>query len=128
MSWKPAGYTSVAPYLVVKDAHRLIAFLEQVFDAVETRKYLRDDGSVHHAEVRIDDTIVMLGESPSGEASTVILHVYVPDAMATWQRAIDAGAKPGREPVTRDNDPDRRGEFYDPAGNMWAVGTQVRAE
>lgn len=125
MTWKPEGYSSVAPYLVVEDAPGLIAFLETVFGAVEMRRYMRDDGSVHHAEVKIDDTIVMLGEAPSGGASTAILHVYVPDAKATWQRAVDAGARVGREPTTRDGDPDCRGEFYDPAGNMWAVGTMV---
>lgn len=128
MNWKPEGHTSVAPYLVVEDARALIAFLEKAFDAVEVRRFLRDDDSVHHAEVRIDDTVVMLGEPPSGGGSTAILHVYVPDADATYRRAIAAGAKPHEEPRTRDSDPDRRGTFFDPAGNMWAVGTQMREE
>ncbi len=58
-NWKPVGYTSVAPYLVVSDATATIKFLVAAFDGIQLRTVLRPDGTMH-AEVRIDDTVVML--------------------------------------------------------------------
>src|SRR5690606_15097983 len=63
ISWKPEGYSSVSPYLVVSDAQYLINFLKESFDASELRRYDRPDGSIMHAEVRIGDTVVMLGDA-----------------------------------------------------------------
>ena len=57
---KPAGYTSVAPYLIVDGAARTIEFLVRALGAVLLRRIPSPDGKVLHAEVRIDDTLVML--------------------------------------------------------------------
>ena len=61
MNYKPSGYPSISPYLVVEDGQRLIDFLEEVFDGRVARRYERPDGSLKHAEVRIDDSIIMIG-------------------------------------------------------------------
>jgi PhnB protein len=61
--YKPAGYTSVAPYLIAAGAQQVIDFLEQAFGATELRRYDTEDGEIIHAEVRVDDTVIMLGEA-----------------------------------------------------------------
>ncbi len=126
MIWKPEGYSSVSPYLVVKDARALITFLKNVFDGVELRCYQRSDGSIMHAEVKVDDSVVMLGQSTDKwGASPSNLHVYVKDSQETYQRAIKAGAESVQEPSIKEGDPDRRGGVKDPSGNTWWMSTQL---
>ena len=77
-SYKPAGHTSVAPYLLVKSAAATIDFLARVFDAKELMRMAAPDGRVMHAEVRIDDTVVMMGEASEGwPPMPAMVHVYV---------------------------------------------------
>ncbi|WP_101926882.1 MULTISPECIES: VOC family protein [Luteimonas] len=125
MSFKPDAYTSVAPYLVVDGAQATLDFLVRVFDATPLRRYARDDGTLLHAEARIDDTVLMLSEATAGwPAVAAHVHVYVADVDATYQRAIAAGATPVKAPAQGD-DEDRRGGFTDAGGTTWWVGTQV---
>ena len=93
MPYKPEGYTSVAPYLIVDGADRTIEFLMKAFGAVELRRFPAPDGGIMHAEVRIDDTVLMLGDSgPGFPAVPAHVHVYVADVDATYQKALSAGA------------------------------------
>jgi hypothetical protein len=62
--YKPETYTSAAPYLVVDGAARTIDFLERVFGAERLRRYDLPNGKVLHAEVRLDDTVIMLADPP----------------------------------------------------------------
>lgn len=126
MPYKPERYNSVSPYLVVPGAQRMIDFLKQVFGATELRRYDHDDGSILHAEVMIDDSVVMLGDaSPDFPPNLLLIHVYVEDVDTVFARAIAAGATEDQRPERKEGDPDRRGSFKDFAGNTWAVGTQV---
>lgn len=125
-SWKPEGYSTVSPYLVVEDAQGVIDFVREAFDAAELRRFDMPDGSIMHAEVRIGDTVVMLGEA--GEEwppRPAHLHVYVEDVDASYERALAAGGVSAGEPSRREGDPDRRGGVRDPAGNTWWIATQV---
>jgi len=123
---KPDGYSTVSPYLVAAGAQGVIDFLKQTFGASELRRYENPDGSIMHAEVRIGDTVVMIGESgPEFPAVPSNLHVYVDDVDATYRGALAAGGVPVQEPVRREGDPDRRGGVKDPAGNTWWIATQV---
>jgi len=123
---KPQGYNSVSPYLMAQHAQRVIDFLKQTFDATELRRYNRPDGSIMHAEVKIDDTVVMLADaSPEYPAFPSWRHVYVPDVDATYRRALAAGGISVQEPSQREGDPDRRGGVKDPAGHSWWIATQV---
>ncbi|MFP5393130.1 MAG: VOC family protein [Gammaproteobacteria bacterium] len=125
--FKPEGYTSVAPYLVVNGAVQTIEFLERVFGAERLRFVAAPNGPVMHAEVRIDDTVVMLADaSGEAEATHSHVHVYVRNVDATFAKAIEAGAKSIREPV-KGHDSDKRGGFQDAGGTTWWVGTQVEA-
>jgi uncharacterized glyoxalase superfamily protein PhnB len=124
--WKPEAYSSVSPYLVVKGAQRLIDFMKAAFGATELRRYDMPDGSIMHAEVRMDDTVIMLGDG--GEAFppfSSLIHVYVDDVDRVYARAIAAGGTSVEEPRTREGDPDKRGSVRDPCGNTWAIATQL---
>ena len=123
---KPEGYSTVSPYLVVAGAQRVIDFLKQAFDATELRRYDMPDGSIMHAEVRIGDTVVMLGDA-GGDWTPVpaFLHVYVDDVDATYERALAAGGVSVQEPVRKGDDPDRRGGVKDPGGSTWWIATPV---
>jgi len=123
--FKPDGYTSVAPYLLVQGAQGTIDFLKQVFGAEQLRTYAAEDGRLMHAEVRIDDTVVMLADDPSPESAPRggMVHIYVPDVDAVFRKALEAGAESVQEPVKKD-DPDKRGGFRDAGGTTWWVGTK----
>jgi uncharacterized glyoxalase superfamily protein PhnB len=121
----PEGFQSVTPYFVVPDGPGFMNFLERAFAAEERFVSRSADGRIAHAEVRLGDSIIEFGEAnPQWPAMRLNLHVYVPDADATYRRALDAGARSLREP---------RNEFYgdrtagieDPAGNIWWVATRV---
>jgi PhnB protein len=123
--WKPDSYPSVSPYLISGDAEKLIAFLKDVFDGAVTRRIDRPDGSLMHAEVRIDDSIVMIGGGATDHQSgSVHIHVYVQDAAAVYERAIQSGAHPVQTPARKHAQDDLRGGFTDADGNTWWVATQ----
>lgn len=125
-AYKPESYSTVSPYLVVSDAAATIEFLKSIFSATELRRFPGSDGKrLMHAEVRIDDTIIMLGDSCEGwPATSSHVHVYVAHVDAVFQSAIAAGAKPLQEPVKK-KDEDKRGGFQDPWGTSWWVATKV---
>ena len=125
MAYKPTNYNSVSPYLIVDGAQRTIDFLVQVFDAVELRRFPTDDGRIMHAEVRIDDTVIMLADGAEGWSPiSSNIHVYVPDVDAMYKRALDAGAESVQEPMQKD-DPDKRGGVKDAGGTTWWISTMV---
>jgi PhnB protein len=89
----PDGYHSVTPYLTVQGAETLLEFVKAAFDAEELSHQSREDGSIAHGEVRIGDSVVMIGEANEQwppMPSTVSL--YVDDCDATYLRALEAGA------------------------------------
>ncbi|MFN3818093.1 VOC family protein [Blastomonas sp.] len=123
--WKPANYPSISPYLICGDPERLIDFLLTVFDATQVRRFDRPDGALMHAEIRIDDSIVMIGGGATEYLSTQVhVHIYVPDAQAIYDRALASGAKPVQPPMRKTADDDLRGGFTDTAGHHWWVATQ----
>jgi uncharacterized glyoxalase superfamily protein PhnB len=120
MPYKPAGYTSVAPYLIVTDADITLRFVEAAFGAQRLRITRREDGRLRHAEFRVDDTVLMLGEFPNAAGAHV--HVYVPDIDAAFARAVAAGGK-AIHPIAL-QDGDRRGGITDPSGTTWWLTQQ----
>jgi uncharacterized glyoxalase superfamily protein PhnB len=125
-SWKPPDYPTVSPYLIASDAQGVIDFVTEVFGATPLRRYEMPDGSIMHAEVRIDDAVLMLGQvGGKWPAVPASLHVYVADVDETYRRALSAGGESVQEPEQRGGDPDRRGGVRDPAGNTWWIATQT---
>ena len=123
--YKPPGYNSLSPYLIVNGAQEMINLLKGIFEATELRRYNNPDGTIMHAEIRIDDSVVMIADSSSEyPPNELLLHVYVPDVHKTFYKAIELGCVPIEQPLNKQGDPDTRGSFKDFSGNIWAVGTQ----
>lgn len=123
--YKPDNYNDVSPYLVVDGASDTIDFLTRVFDGTQLRRFDNSDGTVMHAEVRVGDSVIMLGDRhPDWPAMPTYVHIYVPDVDAAYRRALDAGATSVQEPA-RKGDPDKRGGVKDAGGTTWWIATQV---
>jgi PhnB protein len=125
-AFKPAGYSSVSPYLIVDGADPTIEFLKRVFGAVELRRFPDERGRLLHAEVRIDDTVIMLADAapPEWPPVAAYVHLYVEDVDASYRKALDCGAKSVQEPSKKD-DEDRRGGVQDAGGTTWWIATRV---
>lgn len=124
-SYKPNEYNSVAPYLIVDGASQTIEFLVQTFAAVKLRHMPDASGRIIHAEVRIDDSVVMLADSTEDwPAIPAHVHVYVSDVDNSYQRALAAGAASIQAPVKKD-DADKRAGVKDSGGTTWWIATQV---
>ena len=124
--YKPDDYSSVSPYLIVNGAEATIEFLKEVFDATELRRYPDPYGKLMHAEVRIEDSVIMLADPapPDWPAYAANVHIYVRDVDATYQRALGAGATSVQAPI-RKEDEDKRGGVRDAGGTTWWIATKV---
>ena len=124
-SYKPQGYTTVSPYLIVSGASGTIDFLTRVFGAVELRRFPDSTGKLMHAEVRIEDSVVMIADGIEGWPPVPShVHVYVADVDETYRRALEAGATSVQEPVQKE-DEDKRGGVKDSGGTTWWIATRV---
>ncbi len=122
----PEGYHTATPYIVVSGVAKVIEFLEKTFDAKEMgERATRPDGTVMHAEVKIGDSPIMLGE-PVGqlEPRPGSIYLYVADTDAAYQRAIRAGGTSLMEPADQFYG-DRNAGVRDSAGNVWWIGTHI---
>jgi PhnB protein len=116
-------HPAVIPYLVVHDAARLLDYMQKVFGAAEIRRSIRADGSIAHAEVRIDDSIVMIGGAhPDWSAMPSAMYVYVKDTDLTYERALELGAK-SLSPPADQGFGDRNAGVQDPTGHFWWIAT-----
>ena len=125
-TFKPSGYNSVSPYFIVNGAQKMIDLLKTIFNVQELRRYNLPDGTIMHVEVKLDDSVIMIADSNEQyPPNQILVHIYVADAMATYNKAIAAGCESIEKPTRREGDSDMRGMFKDFQGNMWAVGTQM---
>ena len=127
----PEGYHSVTPYLIFKGASDAIEFYKNALGASEVMRLDDPGGRIHHAEIKIGDSRIMLAdEHPELQAhspktiggSPVSMHVYVADVDAAVVRAVRAGAKLVR-PVADQFYGDRTGGIEDPFGYRWFIAT-----
>jgi len=122
----PEGYHAVTPYLVVDGAEKVVTFMKEAFGAKPVfEPVMRADGKIMHAEFKIGDSIVMIGDSSDrARPTTAMLHLYVPNVDAVYQKALKAGATSLMEPSNQFYG-DRSGSVADPAGNRWFIGTHI---
>ncbi len=125
-SYVPKGLHTVNVYLHPLRAEPVIAFLRRAFGAEEIAKHASPDGVVHHAEVRVGDSVVEMGEAHGPyQPMPSMFYVYVPDCDSVYRQAIAAGAKSLHE-LTDQPYGDRNGAVTDPFGNIWYIGTHVK--
>jgi PhnB protein len=121
----PEGYHTVTPYLLVKGVAELLPFLESALGAKVNHQMTRPDGTVGHADITIGNSHVMLGETADRwPAMPAMLYLYVEDADAMYQRALDAGGT-SIMPMADQFYGDRHGAVADPSGNQWWIATHV---
>lgn len=129
----PAGYHTITPHLIIKGAAEAIEFYKRAFGATELSRMVfpLPDGQekVGHAALRIGDSNLFLAdEVPSHGAfgpqgrSPVTIHLYVPDADAAFQQAVDAGATVAM-PLDDMFWGDRYGVLVDPYGHHWSIAS-----
>jgi uncharacterized glyoxalase superfamily protein PhnB len=119
-------YRTVTPYLVVSDADAELAFLKAAFGATEVDCQRNPDNRVMHAEMKIGDSLVMLGQA-SGRWTPrpAALYLWVENVDATYARALQAGATSESEPEDKPYG-HRNAGVIDQNGITWWIGAPVR--
>jgi uncharacterized glyoxalase superfamily protein PhnB len=121
----PEGFHTVTPVLTVQGAAKLIDFLKQAFDAEELYRLDGPNSTVLHAEVKIGDSMIMVGEATDQwKPMQVAVALYVRDADEWYRRALRAGATSVREPSDQFYG-DRSAGVKDFAGNHWWIHTHI---
>ncbi|MEP7164721.1 MAG: VOC family protein [Ferruginibacter sp.] len=125
--------TFFAPQLYIKNGIKNIDFYTKAFGAVELRRWNNEDGSLHVAELSINDTIFHLHEASvkAGQFSpeevngtTVKIGLFVADVDACMNKAVSAGATV----ISPAQDYDygyRQGEIKDPFGHTWMIESKI---
>jgi PhnB protein len=121
----PAGYTTVAPWIVTDDTRALLQFITRVFEGVELAQVPLEDGSIGHAEIRVGDTVLLAFDRREGWPHTPsLLRVFVADADAATAAAVAAGASLVTPPLTQAFG-QRGSRIRDPFGNIWWITATV---
>ena len=121
----------IAPYLLYEDGAVAIDFLTNAFGFEEVMRMEDDKGDVNHAELRLGEDTVMLGDpgddyrNPrNADHSTALVHVYIDDVDRHFERAKAAGAEIVMEPTDPEYG-DRRYDAKDPEGHFWSFATPL---
>lgn len=124
--WLRPGFSAVTPYLLVEGAAELVEFLEDAFDAEILSRRDRPDGTLLHAELRVAECMIVVGESFDVEGPMVAaLFLHVEDCDEVFAAALDAGATIAVEPVTDRSLGERHAAVTDPSGNVWWITTHL---
>lgn len=131
--FQPKGYYAITPYLIVDNARKAIEFYKKAFGAKSVMCMDMPNGKIAHAELKIGDSKIMLGDechekgakSPKTVGgSAMSIHLYVKNVDATVKAAVSAGATLIRE-VQDMFYGDRSGGLQDPSGHQWYVATHI---
>lgn len=131
----PEGFQTLTPHIVVRNASEVIDFYKKAFSAEEVLRIPGPDGkSVMHAELKIGDSMLMLGDEfpdmkgcqapQSINGTTFTLHLYVQDVDAAFDRAVKAGCQVVM-PIMDMFWGDRYGKLTDPFGHHWSIATHT---
>lgn len=124
-NYVPREFKTLNIILRVKDAHKALAFYNSAFGAEAIQLLESPDKVVIHLEMKIDDTIVMLTESPEEiNKSGVVLQLYTGDVFAVYESAIKAGCAEV-SPISKQFNGDNSGRVKDPFGYEWILSTHV---
>lgn len=131
-----AATPPLVPYLAVNDAAAALDWYRDVLGAVETMRFVGDDGQIGHAEITIGDAHVYLSDEfpeidvigPLSRGGTsVMLHLTVVDVDRSHQQAVDAGATSARPPADQGHG-NRTATITDPFGHRWMLSQPIDAE
>jgi PhnB protein len=127
-------FHTITPHLTVRGVNEAVKFYEKAFGAAELYRNVAPDGkSVMHVELLLGDSRFFLhdefpqvGElSPlGGQPTGVVLHLYVEDVDAVYQRAVEAGVTV-QMPLQDCFWGDRYAIVVDPFGHRWSMATRL---
>jgi len=128
----PPGFHSLSVHLAVNGAAKYADFLKNAFGAQEISRSPGPGGKLMHVQMKIGDSMLMFADDFSAEFGMPPLaqgrmpfhmHLYVPDADATWDQALAAGCSITM-PIADQFWGDRYGHLLDPFGVNWAIGSR----
>ena len=128
----PPGFHSLSVHLAVNGAAKYADFLKNAFGAQEISRSPGPGGKLMHVQMKIGDSMLMFADDFSAEFGMPPLaqgrmpfhmHLYVPDADATWDQALAAGCSISM-PIADQFWGDRYGHLLDPFGVNWAIGSR----
>jgi PhnB protein len=122
----PPNQPQLTPYFTVANADKAIEFYKQVFGAKVLNQMASPDGKIAHATLKIGNAALMVSDPMGPQPQTITggVMIYVKDAKAIWDKAVQLGAN-GVMPVADMFWGDRWGVFVDPFGNSWQVATHI---
>jgi PhnB protein len=121
----PEGFHTITSYFIVNNGKAFIDFVKNAFGAAEQRISTMPDGRIMHAQLKIGDSIIMMGEATNDwQPMPSVIYMYMQDIDEVYNNAISAGGKSLRQPIN---------EFYgdrvcgieDPTGNQWWIATHI---
>ncbi len=115
------NYPRVSPFLMVADINEEVEFMKNVFDALEQERIELPDGTVRHVEMRIGDSVIMLGHGPD-LINDCMMYIYVENTHATYEKALKHGATPLMPPGEQYYG-DINAGIRDPSGHSWWIAT-----
>ncbi|MBY9077109.1 VOC family protein [Paenibacillus sp. HN-1] len=133
----PNGFTTITPFIVLKNPAEAIEFYKSVFNARvrDITEFIDDSGEkvIVHAELDFGNGILQLGAAnpsyklvlpPTEDNACYSLAIYVADVDQVFENAVARGATV-REPVSNFVSGDRYGSILDPFGVRWSIMTRV---
>jgi len=123
--WLPE-MSDVTVYLHPRSSADLIDFAKHAFGAEEIERHA-DGGVVHHAKIRVGDSVLEMGDGQGeNDSMPTMLYMYVQDVDAAYDRAVGAGATSVAAPAEMPYG-DYVGSVADPFGNRWYMASPTRA-
>lgn len=131
----PHGYTTLTPFLVVREPAAAIAFYEGVFGA-KAKSVTTVDTEVGplviHADLDFGQGYLQLGAAnpdydlvpAPAEGACYSMGIYVSDVNTFFERAVAQGAIIREAPATFVSG-DRYGSILDPFGVRWSIMTRI---
>ncbi|WP_183565851.1 VOC family protein [Mucilaginibacter sp. SP1R1] len=120
----PDNYQRIMPYLIIHDGSKFITFMQNVFNATEQYRQMRDEKTIMHAEINIEGSTIMFADcTDTYQQQNAGLFIYVDSCDATYKKAIDNGADTVMPPA---NQPyGRSAGVKDPFGNTWWITNPI---
>jgi uncharacterized glyoxalase superfamily protein PhnB len=123
---------TITPYLLYEDVDAALSFLSKAFGFKEMLRYTGEEGYINHAEMRLGDGKIYLGDpgdqyrNPKKLGNeTVGIYVLVDDVDEHFERAKAAGAEVREEPTDQEYG-ERRYAAVDPEGHYWFFAQPIR--
>ncbi len=120
----PHGLKTLNVILFVRNIKHALEFYNRAFNAIESMRLADVSGKIIHAEIKINDTIIMLEETDYQSGSSVVMQLYVGDVEGFIHEAIKAGCEEVY-PIREQLNGDRAGRIKDLFGHHWIISTHM---